>query len=90
MVLSSDLTIVFVTINAKGMVLKKIEANEIGSDYFTRDRLPKFRSRLRNRLSVTEEFISALAQYKYHTVILLNCDVCPHFLRGKSRAGFFF
>ena len=28
-------------------------------------------------------------QYKYHTVVLLNCDVCPHFLRGKSRAGFF-
>ena len=28
-------------------------------------------------------------QYKYHTVILLNCDVCPHFLRGKSRDRFF-
>ena len=34
--------------------------------------------------------ISTVPQYKYHTVILLNCDVCPHFLRGKSRAGFFF
>ena len=31
----------------------------------------------------------AIAQYKYHSVISLNCDVCPHFLRGKSRAGFF-
>ena len=30
------------------------------------------------------------AQYKYHIVISLNCDVCPYFLRGKSRAGFFF
>ena len=29
-----------------------------------------------------------IAQYKYHTVILLNCDVWPHFLRGKRRAVF--
>ena len=27
-------------------------------------------------------------QYKYHTGIPLNCDTCPHFLRGKSRAFF--
>ena len=25
------------------------------------------------------------SQYKYHTVILLNCDVCPHFLRDISQ-----
>ena len=38
-----------------------------------------------NRYSRTR----VIARYKYHTVTSLNCDVCPHFLRGKSRAGFF-
>ena len=35
--------------------------------------------------------IGTISQYKYHTVILRNSDVCPQsaFLRGKRRAGFF-